>query len=747
MRVLLVSGIFPPDIGGPATHVVDLRMELLTRGHNVEVLACTDEPSWSHDAGVLLLPRRWPWPVRNALAMAWVAMRGHRFDVVYATGLGPPAVAGARLARRPIVLKVVGDPAWERTIRRGLTSAGFDAFQHETKRSVAVRAMKFLRTWSTRHATAVVTPSEHLRRTVRGWSGRDDVVVVPNGVRTQVPSGMQPSSSSGLAALFAGRLVPWKRVELLIGAVARTADAHLDVVGDGPEAAALRCRAETEGVSDRIRFLGSLPHDDVMKRMESADVFVLASSYEGLPHVLIEALASGTPVVATRDAGTVDVIEDGVNGVLVDPTPEALAAALRELAADRGRLADLREGAAASGRDWTIERCTDRIERILGAVTNHRPRAVFLGKNAVRLDDDGRRKFTIHSRYLDSVVVCSGTRFRVERAPGVRVVALPTGRPKLVSTPVFYTLAPLAALCVAAGRRPSAVVCQSPYEAVGALAFRTMIPRRWRPRVQVEIHGDWRTATRLCGSARRRQLSRVSDPMAAWAIRHADRVRVVSTWLDSLAREAGYQGVIERHIAFSDYTAFYSPPPRPLPSRPQVLFAGALERYKAVDVLLAAWPEVLEQVPDAHLTIVGAGTEEARLREQVERAGLATTVIMASRLPRPGVRKMLDRSWCLCLPSRSEGLGRIVLEAMAAGRAVVATRAGGPEELVTDHESGRLVGPDDAHDLAEALVDVIGNRAKAETMGAEGRRHAQARDPLAEYEEGIERLSRWIGRG
>src|SRR5439155_20060429 len=82
MRVLLVSGIFPPDIGGPATHAADLRRELLARGHSVELLAPTDEPSWSYDACVLRLPRRWPWPVRNALAMIWVAVRGRPSDVV-----------------------------------------------------------------------------------------------------------------------------------------------------------------------------------------------------------------------------------------------------------------------------------------------------------------------------------------------------------------------------------------------------------------------------------------------------------------------------------------------------------------------------------------------------------------------------------------------------------------------------------------------------------------------------------------
>jgi glycosyltransferase involved in cell wall biosynthesis len=282
---------------------------------------------------------------------------------------------------------------------------------------------------------------------------------------------------------------------------------------------------------------------------------------------------------------------------------------------------------------------------------------------------------------------------------------------------------------------------------VGALAFRKVIPERWRPRVQVEIHGDWHTATRLCGSAHRRWLSRVSDGMAGWAIRNADRVRVVSTWLADLARDAGYRGAMESHIAFSDYTSFYAPPPRPLPPRPHVLFAGVLERYKGVDVLVDAWPEVLASVPAALLTIIGSGTQQAGLRAQIERLGISTTVTMVPRLPRPAVREMLDRSWCLCLPSRSEGLGRIVLEAMAAGRAVVATRAGGPDELVIDHQSGRLVNMEDSHELAAALVEVLGNRALAEAMGAEGRRLAETRDPLAEYEAGIQRLSCWIVRG
>jgi glycosyltransferase involved in cell wall biosynthesis len=229
-------------------------------------------------------------------------------------------------------------------------------------------------------------------------------------------------------------------------------------------------------------------------------------------------------------------------------------------------------------------------------------------------------------------------------------------------------------------------------------------------------------------------------------VRHADRVRVVSLWLAGLARDTGYRGEIDNHIAFSNYAAFYEPLPHPLPFRPRVLFAGGFERYKGADVLLEAWPKVIASVPEALLTMVGSGTEEAMLRAQIEHLGIGATVAMAQRLPRPLLREMLDSSWCLCLPSRSEGLGRIVLESMAAGRAVIATRAGGPEELIDD-DCGRLVRRDDPDALAAALVEVLGDRRLAEEMGAASRRLAQTHDPLGEYEAGIGRLATWIARG
>ena len=575
----------------------------------------------------------------------------------------------------------------------------------------------------------------------------------------------------------------------------RGIDVSLTLAGSGkPRYLACLAALTTElGVADRVEHVGFVDGSP-FECFATCDAALSCSELEGLPRVVVEAMKCGCPVVGARSGGTEELITDGWNGYLYEPGDVADLASKIELLDERSHARALganaarwaRRGSPPSGlrtTSWPLQPSpsmpTPRPRQIRSAErgtystnvagvmtrngrgrgdshaevpvrlqpgdTRHRsPRVVFLGKSAMTLDDDERKRFALHRRYLDSVVVCSGRRFRLERAPGVRVVALSNRGPKIVSTPVFYTLAPLAALCAAAGRRPAAIVCQSPYEGAGALALRRAIPPRWRPRVQVEVHGDWRTATRLYGGPQRRRVSRASDRVADWAVRRADRVRVVSGWLADQARDTGYRGPIDTYIEFSDFSAFYDPPPRPLPARPQVVFAGALERAKAVDVLLRAWPAVLAHVADAHLTILGAGSERDRLRTQVERAGVATAVTMAPPVPRSELREVLDQSWCLCLPSRSEGLGRIVLEAMAAGRAVVATCVGGPTELVTDHENGRLVPPDDPRELAAAITDVIGARSCAETMGAAGRRRAEARDPLAEYEAGIERLSRWV---
>jgi glycosyltransferase involved in cell wall biosynthesis len=196
-------------------------------------------------------------------------------------------------------------------------------------------------------------------------------------------------------------------------------------------------------------------------------------------------------------------------------------------------------------------------------------------------------------------------------------------------------------------------------------------------------------------------------------------VRTISEYTSGLVRSEGVEPAAI-FPAFMDLDPFLETDPAPLPERPVALFVGVLERYKAVDLLAEAWRDVTPRLPDAELRIVGRGTLSAVVERLL--ADSAGRVTWTPALPGDAVAGALDSATVLVLPSRSEGLGRVVVEAFCRGRGVVASRIGGIPDLVAEDESGILVAPDDAAALADALVRVLSDRELAERLGATARR-------------------------
>lgn len=335
MRLFVASGIFHPEPGGPATYLFRLLPELQARGHEVRLLTFGDAPVEGYPYPVRRIPRRFL-PLRFADYARAARPLAQWSDLIFANSLGLPLVG---LPPRPRVLKVVGDLAWERAVNRGWIPPTEDIDAFQTRRYAwQVMLLKRQRSREVRRADAIIVPSEYLRWMVIGWGAPPERVTVifnalapdaaastrsPDDARSEL--GLPP----GPLLLTVARLTAWKGVDSLLRALARVPDVRLLIAGDGPEEARLRALAGSLRLGERAQFLGRVDRARLATYFRAADYTALYSGYEGLPHVLLESLLSGTPVIASDKGGNPEVVRHGENGLLVPyPDEDALVAAL-----------------------------------------------------------------------------------------------------------------------------------------------------------------------------------------------------------------------------------------------------------------------------------------------------------------------------------------------------------------------------------------------------------------------------------
>lgn len=366
MRVVVVSGIWPPDPGGPASHAPALADFLAERGHAVEVVTTADSEPARRSYMVVWAARRSPF--RHMRAALLVRKAARRADVVYATSMIRRAAIGSRLARRPLVVKLVSDEVFERATRGGRYVGTLDEFQC-VEGGVRTPFLRATRNAALRGARHVFCPSAYLRDVALGWGvdpERLSVLLNPAPEIPAMPSREELRDELGLtgqALVFAGRLGPQKALAVALQALVDVPDVTLAVAGDGPERSALERRAHELGLDGRVSFLGSVPREQVLRLFHAADASILPSAWENFPHTIVEALAVGCPVIATAVGGVPEVVRDGENGLLVPPgDPDALGAAIARFFADEGLRARLRDSASRSVERYTEETVFTTIE-------------------------------------------------------------------------------------------------------------------------------------------------------------------------------------------------------------------------------------------------------------------------------------------------------------------------------------------------------------------------------------------------
>ena len=338
------------------------------------------------------------------------------------------------------------------------------------------------------------------------------------------------------------------------------------------------------------------------------------------------------------------------------------------------------------------------------------PRVLFVGGTTYDLPLSGghaKKWGSLAERMEVRVVARHGS--VTSSDPRFHLVSPPGGLPGWASRPALAR----AVLAETRSFRPDVLIAQGPYDILSLLPVLPLM--RPRPRLIGEIHGDWRTASRSYGSRARRLLSPVADRAAAVALRRADGIRALSPFTASLAEEATGEAPLACFPTYSDLDAFTHPPLTPLPERPTAAWVGTLQRVKDPESMAAAWKLVAERLPEARLVVVGDGPLRG-IMDDLSR-DLPGSVTTHRRVPPAELVDLVDGSTLLALPSVSEGLPRVAIEAFARGRPVVGSAAGGIPDIVRSERSGLLVPPGEPAALADALVRVLGDPDLAQRMG------------------------------
>ena len=330
-RILILSGVFPPDIGGPTAFLDPLARELTKNGYFVRVLTFGQKDELKYPYPIKRVSNFWPGILKSLIYLKWGLWYGLKTDIVYNQDLYTAGLTGLiikKIFRKKLVTRFVGDSAWEKSSVRRLIDDDIMTFQ-EKKYSWEIERWKKARKKILINSDKVIVASNFLKR-VASKIGlpEEKIKVIYNSIDFMK---IKPSLSKeelkdkmdlkGKILLTVARLTPWKGIDLLIeimpDLIRNYGEINLIVVGCGPELKNLKELARKLKIGQSVIFTGKIDHQRINDYMSIADVFLLNTNYEGMSHLLLEAMAAGLPIITTPAGGNPETIENNKTGLLV----------------------------------------------------------------------------------------------------------------------------------------------------------------------------------------------------------------------------------------------------------------------------------------------------------------------------------------------------------------------------------------------------------------------------------------------
>lgn len=343
MKIILTTPLYPPEIGGPATYIKELS-ERLRDDHEITVVAFASTAEPIPGIKLITVSKKRALPLR-LIKFAWVLYRAAKgADVIYAqnaVAAGFPSMIVGKILSIPVVIKFVGDEAWERASQQKLTKKQLEEFLADPDPVPwYIAGIRMIEGWTLRGSTRVSTPSAYLCNAIVAayHIPKERALVNYNATeKSEVLPFNDPVNKHQV--VVTARLVEWKGVRGVIRAIGllvpRYPDVKLLVAGDGPLEDELHSLVRDLKIEKNVEFLGRISRAETWHIRKTSRVYVLNSTYEGLPHTVLTSFSAGIPTVATNVPGTNEAVYHEKTGLLVEPGDDrALADAIARLFED-----------------------------------------------------------------------------------------------------------------------------------------------------------------------------------------------------------------------------------------------------------------------------------------------------------------------------------------------------------------------------------------------------------------------------
>lgn len=323
-KILLATGIFPPDIGGPATQTYNLARLLQKKNKDFEVLTYANEYK-EFDFPVRRVNNKQNIFLRYCKYFYQVLKRGRNYDVIYCQGAfseGIPCVLANLILRKRMILRVGGDFVWELAFNSGKTKDTLEDF-HKKRQGLKVGLLNKLHFFILKRVDLIISPTNYYKTILVSRGIKESKIkVIRNALSIDLPEETKEKRHEKKKALYVGRLTSLKNIDKVILSLRENDDFEFIIVGDGPEKVKLKNLAKEEGVADKVKFLGYKSHEDLRDIYSQADCFVHVSHSEVSPNVLIEAMAYDLMILYNDSGGGVEILGDYPNKILLENLSE-----------------------------------------------------------------------------------------------------------------------------------------------------------------------------------------------------------------------------------------------------------------------------------------------------------------------------------------------------------------------------------------------------------------------------------------